>query len=126
LRYHEQKDEAHGRREVHKIWLSDDVSLLRPNVREAWPTIGGTAMVKRCFYITGLRGASAESVAGYIRGHWAVENSLHWQLDVSFNEDQQRKSKDFASENHCRINRRILNLLTQDKSVKIGTEKTSD
>ena len=47
LRYHEQKEEAHGRCEVRKIWLSDDVSLLRPNVHETWPTIGGIAMVER-------------------------------------------------------------------------------
>jgi predicted transposase YbfD/YdcC len=137
LRFHEQKEEGHGRCEIRKIWLSDDASLLRPKVLEAWPTIKGIAMVERyrqdygdfsgtsasterCFYITSLDGASAELVAGYIRGHWAVENNLHWQLDVSFNEDQQRMRKGFAAENHSRLNRMALNLLKQEKTVKLG------
>ena len=55
-----------------------------------------------------------------MRGHWSIENKLHWQLDVSFNEDQRRLRKDHAAENFSRLCRLALNLLKRDESVKIG------
>ncbi len=138
LSVYEQTDEAHGRREVRKLWFSNAVELLRPQVRQAWPGLGGMALVQRerqnygdftgqtsverCFYITSLRQISAERLAGYIRGHWAVENNLHWILDVAFREDQQRMRVGFAAENHSRLNRIALNLLKREKSVKLGVK----
>jgi len=88
--------------------------------RHGWDKSGTSASTERCFYITSLDGASADLVAGYIRGHWAVENNLHWQLDVSFNEDQQRIRKGIALESHSRLNRMALNLLKQEKTAKLG------
>ena len=49
-----------------------------------------------------------------------IENKLHWQLDVNFNEDQRRIRKDHGAENFSRLCRIALNLLKRDKSVKIG------
>ena len=46
-----------------------------------------------------------------IRAHWAVENSLHWQLDVSFNEDKIAIVADNAAENMAFIRRVALNMI---------------
>jgi predicted transposase YbfD/YdcC len=83
----------------------------------------GATTTERHYYISSLKGcsnAAAQTMAQYIRGHWAVENNLHWQLDVSFNEDQRRIRKGNGAENYSRLCRAALNLLKQDKSVKAG------
>jgi predicted transposase YbfD/YdcC len=63
---------------------------------------------------------SAQYLNGYVRSHWGVENSLHWSLDVSFNEDLSRKRAGYAAENFSRLNRISLNLLKNDKLSKRG------
>ena len=45
--------------------------------RQNYGDFTGQTSVERCFYITSLRQICAERLAGYIRGHWAVENNLH-------------------------------------------------
>lgn len=49
------------------------------------------------------------------RQHWSIENNLHWQLDVSFNEDNQRKKRN-AAQNISLVNKLSLTLLKQDTS----------
>jgi predicted transposase YbfD/YdcC len=61
---------------------------------------------------------TAGRMAGMIRGHWSVENNLHGQLDVSFDEDQSRVRTDHGAENLSRIRRLALNLLKQEKTCK--------
>ena len=51
-----------------------------------------------------------------VRGHWAVENNLHWTLDVVFGEDQSRARTGFAVANLGVARRLALNLLRQDKT----------
>jgi predicted transposase YbfD/YdcC len=59
-------------------------------------------------------------MAGYVRGHWSVENNLHWQLDVSFNEDRRRIRKGHGAENFSRLCRIALNLLKNEKTETTG------
>jgi predicted transposase YbfD/YdcC len=59
-------------------------------------------------------------VAGAIRSHWGVENSLHWSLDVTFREDDSRKRADNSAQNFALVRKIALNLLKADKSIKIG------
>ena len=68
--------------------------------------------------LTGSKGA-----ATCVRGHWAVEANLHWQLHVSFNEGQQRMRKGFAAENHSRLNSMVLDILKQELTVKLSIKK---
>ena len=51
----------------------------------------------------------------YIRGHWAIENNLHWVLDMVFREDEQRKRAKHAAKNFAIIRKIALNLLKKDK-----------
>ena len=55
-----------------------------------------------------------------VRGHWGVENRLHWVLDVSFNEDQCRVREGNAAENLATLRHLALNLLRQDTQKKRG------
>ena len=57
-----------------------------------------------------------------VRGHWGVENGLHWSLDVVFGEDQARMREGNAAENFSILRRIALNLIRQDKSVKAGVK----
>lgn len=53
-------------------------------------------------------------------GHWAVENSLHWVLDVGFREDESRVREGHGAENLSTLRRIALNLLKQDTTTKLG------
>jgi predicted transposase YbfD/YdcC len=62
------------------------------------------------YYITSLR-CGAKKLAGYIRGHWGIENGLHWCLDVSFREDESRTRSGHAAANLGMLRRVALSLL---------------
>lgn len=62
------------------------------------------------YFISSLS-AKAEEIAKAIRSHWAVENSLHWVLDVTLGEDNSRVRKDNAPENMAMVRHIVLNLL---------------
>jgi predicted transposase YbfD/YdcC len=70
-------------------------------------------------YISSLR-ADAKLINQSVRAHWGVENSLHWVLDVGFNEDAGRKRAGFAAQNYSLISRIALNLLKNEKTTKVG------
>ena len=81
----------------------------------------GPASVELSYYISSLdRRTRAKRLAGHIRGHWGVENNLHWQLDVSFREDERRIRKGHGAENFSRLCRIALNLLKKEKTTKAG------
>jgi len=73
-------------------------------------------------YITSHEDKEADFIANAIRSHWFVENKLHWQLDVSFNEDQRRLRSGYAAENFSMMNKIALNLLKNEKIVKVGVK----
>jgi predicted transposase YbfD/YdcC len=66
------------------------------------------------FYITSLR-CGARKLADYLRGHWGVENGLHWCLDVSFGEDANRTRHKNAGANLGVVRRVAASLLKQDR-----------
>lgn len=63
---------------------------------------------------------SAEEFQDIIRLHWSIENKLHWTLDIAFREDLSRKRKANGAQNFSLITKIALNILKNDKSVKIG------
>ncbi len=54
----------------------------------------GKTSTDRRYFIGSRRGTDAKAMAEAVRGHWSVEDKLHWQLDMSFNEGQRRIRKD--------------------------------
>jgi len=79
----------------------------------------GEIQKEKRYYISSLS-AEAKKLGEAIRLHWGVENGLHWSLDVSFNEDQNRTRTGNAAENLSIVRRIALNLLKADKTVKAG------
>ena len=65
-------------------------------------------------FLSGIRFAEA------VRGHWSIENQLHWQLDVTFQEDQCRVRKRHADANFSIIRRTALSLLKNESTAKVG------
>jgi predicted transposase YbfD/YdcC len=65
---------------------------------------------------------TAKEFADAVRGHWGIENNLHWQLDVSFREDECRVHRDHAPANLSVIRRFSLGLLKRETSCKRGIE----
>ena len=78
-------------------------------------TTGETTTEDR-YYLTSLAANQAERIAQAIRDHWSIENQLHWQLDVSFDEDDSRKIKD-AAQNFSLVNKIVLSVIKRYKDV---------
>lgn len=66
---------------------------------------------------------TASAFCSYIRAHWAIENGLHWLLDVAFSEDDSQIKNKIAAENFATINKIALNLLKQNDLKKSMVEK---
>src|SRR5262249_1699308 len=81
--------------------------------RVATCLVSGAQTVEVQYYISSLR-PSARRLAEAIRGHWGIENGLHWVLDVAFREDARRLYDRTAAENVGLLNRMALSLLRGD------------
>ena len=125
--YTETLEKAHGRIETRRYWLVND--MLKRVDRSAWPhcrqigmveavrdTCSGEPSVQRRYFITSAQGLTVEQFAQRVRGHWHIENSLHWSLDVTFGEDACRVRKDHAAHNFATLRRFGLNLLKLDQT----------
>jgi predicted transposase YbfD/YdcC len=69
-------------------------------------------------YYMGSIENNAENFAKAVRSHWAIENSLHWVLDVSFREDESRIRKGNAPENFAVLRHIALNMIKRETSLK--------
>jgi predicted transposase YbfD/YdcC len=82
--------------------------------------IHGHQSYEQHYYISSHGDKDAQFIANGIRSHWHVENKLHWQLNVSFNEDQNPLRSGYAAQNVALINNIALNLLKNEKTIKVG------
>jgi predicted transposase YbfD/YdcC len=116
---------SHGRHELRACYVLTDLEKLTE--RAKWPglqsvivvlrdrTTAGKNTVEKHYYISS-RKMSAEQFLKVIRGHWGIENSLHWVLDVVFDEDRSRVRKDHGPENLALLRRMAVSMLKAEKS----------
>ena len=81
--------------------------------------VGGKKTVERRYYLSSLP-LGVATFAKAVRGHWSVENSLHWVLDVQMSEDDSRARTGHAAENLATLRRLALNLLKREATKKRG------
>lgn len=125
-------DKNHGRREKRTCWVISDPEVLRflrgasewaklsSVVKvQARRSVGDQETVEDRYYISSLAG-NAERLLGATRTHWAIENSLHWVLDIAFREDECRVRKDHGPQNLAILRHIAVNLLKQEKTAKVG------
>lgn len=119
---YETEDRGHGRQERRYYDIILDPPAL--SVQADWQ---GLRVIGMCYcecvrdgkitgelrYFIGSRKAKAKVYGQALRNHWGIENNLHWQLDVSFLEDQNRVSKRHGAENLALVRRLALSLLQQ-------------
>ena len=133
--YSEQIEKNHGRIETRRCWVISDPDYLfyiqGPREKEHWPGLQSLVRVEatrrvgeQCsqetrYYIASLA-CEAKPMNAAVRGHWGVENSLHWVLDIAFREDESRIRKGNGPQLFGILRHMALNLLKQDKTIKTG------
>jgi len=118
-------DGDHGRIETRTAMVSSDVSWLQEN--HQWPGLAaigkvtrvrdtaGTTSTETAYYLLSTP-MTPERFGEVVRAHWAIENRLHWCLDVVMNEDQGRSRMDHAPENLAILRHIALNLVRRETS----------
>jgi predicted transposase YbfD/YdcC len=131
FRFHRTEEEGHGRKETRCYYICRLPDHL-PDA-ERWPGLKAIGMVfsttirdgKECnevrYYILS-KFLSARRFASAVRGHWGIENRLHWQLDVTFQEDQCRIRKGHADTNFSILRRTALAMLKNESTLKLGVK----
>ena len=127
--YYINEEKSRDRIEKREVWSTSNLDWL-PQKNE-WKDltslaclrstriIKGKETVEFRYYISSLS-ADAWKLGKAIRGHWEIENKVHWQLDVSYGEDDCKIRKDNGAENFSILRRATLNLLKCDKKTKAG------
>jgi predicted transposase YbfD/YdcC len=122
---HETIDGDHGRIETRTTTVIHDVAWLQE--RHDWPGLKGVVMIESTreiadkieretrFYITSLI-LLANQLGPIIRSHWAIENSLHWVMDMVFRDDECRVRTDHAPANFTTLKHMATNLLRRASS----------
>jgi predicted transposase YbfD/YdcC len=131
-RYAKQVSKDHGRLEIRQCWsISDPEYLAQIRDLDRWNgaqtlvliaserRTGDQMETQERYFIASLANDPQRILAAK-RSYWGIENSLHWVLDLAFNEDRSRVRKDHAPENLAVMRHIAVNLLKQEQSVKVG------
>ncbi len=121
----------HGRLEIRECWVLSDPEYLNYVRRvEAWKNLSSvvrictevrqeqTTLSRETRYFISSLASSAQEMIHAVRGHWGIENGLHWVLDVTFREDDSRVRKDHAPENFAILRHIALNALNRSRNGK--------
>ncbi len=128
--YYATLEKDHGRIEERRCWVTEEIGWLEQ--KDEWinlksvvmveairEVIGKENTVERRYFISSLE-ANAELALKCVRGHWAIENQLHWCLDIGFREDDCRICEAQSAENLATVRHIGLNLLKQETSCRLG------
>lgn len=127
--FYQTQEQGHGRQETRRYWVMRNTEYLlgaenwakltTVGCVESQRQVGDKITWEKRYYLLSLP-LDAARFATAVRGHWSIENQLHWILDVGFREDQSRSTQGYSAENLAVIRHLAVNLLSQDQSVKGG------
>ena len=131
--FHETVDGSdHGRLEVRRVWTSQELDwfadlskwkCLRSIIMvESERTVGSAETSIERRYYWSSHTVEAKLFGEMIRGHWGIENQLHWCLDVGFREDESRIRTDHGPENIALLRKIAMNLAKNERTHKKGIQ----
>ncbi len=122
----------HGRIETRSIRATADIAWLQE--RHNWDSlqsiiavtakreIGDKVTEETRYFISSLNANDPKRLERVVRAHWAIENNLHWVLDIAFDEDSNRARKGHSAANLAVIRHIALNLIKTEKTAKVGVK----
>jgi predicted transposase YbfD/YdcC len=107
-------------KDIHTLIRYDCIREKMGRIEEKVDKKAATNSASSCtrYYISSIRAVDAKLISGYLRGHWAIENQLHWMLDVVFREDSSTVRMNHAPENLNILRKTALSLLRSTPSSK--------
>ena len=129
--YYETEERNHGRHEIRRYWslaIKDLLVHAGPwtnlsmiGMMESERTVNEETSIEYRYYIASIENSATE-FARAVRGHWGIENGLHWVLDVALREDDCRVRKGNAPENLALLRHIAINAVKQEKTKKLGVK----
>jgi predicted transposase YbfD/YdcC len=125
-------DGGHGRIETRSIRVTDKIDWLKEN--HCWLGLRSIIAVTATretknnvteetrYFISSMSADNPKQLEHAIRAHWAVENNLHWVLDMAFDEDSNRTRQGYSASNLAVIRHIALNLIKKEKTSKVGVK----
>ena len=122
----------HGRIETRAIRATANIAWLQE--RHDWNSlqsiiavtakreIGDKVTEETRYFISSLDANDPKRLERVVRAHWAIENNLHWVLDIAFDEDSDRTHKGHSAANLAVIRHIALNLIKAEKTAKVGVK----
>lgn len=127
--FHRTINKEHGRTEIRRHWTMPVTELFFDQEKwsglssigliESVRKVDGETTTNKRYYLNSFS-SDAQLLAHAVRSHWEVENNVHWILDVAFKEDDCPVHSDHAPENLAQLRKISLNLLSQEKTAKVG------
>lgn len=129
--YAKTNEKSHGRYELRECWISTDIDWLYN--KDKWVGILGIGMIRTQRQLAGSntvekakryfiysKDMTAMEALNANRAHWAIENSLHWVLDMDFREDESRMRLGNCAANMNVLRHLALNLIKKETSTKLS------
>jgi predicted transposase YbfD/YdcC len=124
-------EKGHGRLETRTYYFTTDLSQI--STIDNWDGIENIGMVEserrignkieqETRYYINRGDTHVRDFSKHVRSHWSIENKLHWRLDVIFHEDGAHLRVNHAPENMAIIRHIAVNLLTSERTMKVGTQ----